>query len=218
MPSRKDFTGRIFGRWTVVGNGPDARLGIYTMMCACSCGTTRAVRLQALQSGTSRSCGCAGKVARIEASREAHTVHGMADTAVYAVWKTMRARCLNPKSDKFKDYGGRGIRVCDAWSLFENFWADMGGSYAEGLTLEREDVNGPYSPENCVWIPSAQQARNRRNTRYVFVCGKRMLLIDAAMAAGLKYTTVLYRLRSGWSLQRALGADPAIYKNRKTAV
>lgn len=89
------------------------------------------------------------------------TTHGMTATATYNSWSTMKQRCLNPRSPKYKSYGGRGIDVCPQWMTFEGFLADM-GVRPDGLTLDRIDNDAGYSPDNCRWATPSQQIANRR--------------------------------------------------------
>jgi hypothetical protein len=144
---------------------------------------------------------------------------GLRDHRLYRVWWSMKQRTVNPNSHKYAEYGARGIKVCDRWQEpngqgFRNFLEDMESSYKEGLSLERTDVNGDYSPENCTWATATQQVRNRRNTVQVEFRGVTRPLPEWCELLGLNYTTTYHRLNRGWSVERALteGVDPAALK------
>lgn len=114
----------------------------------------------------------------------------------------MRQRCLNPRSRNYEFWGGRGIRICDRWGRFENFLADMGEMPA-GMSLDRIDVNGNYSPENCRWATHTEQMNNRRNNRMIEFQGERLSLAEWARRVGVKYHTLMARLDMGMSIERA---------------
>ncbi len=114
----------------------------------------------------------------------------------------MRQRCSNRKRPEWVNYGGRGIQVCERWRDFNNFYADM-GEPTSSQTLERIDVNGNYSPENCIWATQDVQARNRRNNVVVNYGGKTQTLVDWSVELGIPYWTLHARFRRGWSVERA---------------
>lgn len=110
----------------------------------------------------------------------------------------MKSRCSNPKADRFSDYGGRGIAVCHAWrDSFSQFIADM-GLRPPGMTLERRDNDGPYSPENCLWDTRIAQGNNKRNNRFATIDGKWTSLVEAAKARGIPVDIVYHRIYRGW--------------------
>ena len=115
----------------------------------------------------------------------------------------MRRRCLNPNVKSYPDYGGRGITVCDRWAKFINFWNDM-GPCPEGLELDRKDNDGNYEPGNCRWVPRSVQAKNKRNNRLLTAHGQTKTLAEWARELNMTHGAIHYRLRTGWSVERAL--------------
>ena len=158
-----DLTGRRYGRLIVIervtNDGRSVR-----WLCRCDCGNEREVRGASLTTGNTSSCGCLHR----ELQSSVPLKHGAAKrgrkTRTYVCWKGMRRRCYDPKNKRYKDYGGRGIRVCARWSDFANFLSDM-GEKPYGLTLERVDNDGDYEPGNCVWDTWMQQRYNQRRMR-----------------------------------------------------
>lgn len=122
------------------------------------------------------------------------TIHGMRKTRQYRTWSHMIGRCEDVGDSSYKNYGGRGISVCKRWKKFENFWEDMKDDYKEDLTLERIDVNGNYSPENCKWATWKDQHRNKRSSRLVVYRGETKNISDWANLLGIKRTTLRMRL------------------------
>lgn len=128
------------------------------------------------------------------------------DAAEYRSWEHMRARCLNARHPKFKDYGGRGIAVCERWSVYENFLADMGRrpDPVRNYSIDRIDVNGNYEPGNCRWATRAEQQGNRRDTVRIEYGGRQRLLADVACEIGIARSVLYGRLMNGWRLQDVL--------------
>lgn len=210
MSSKKDLSGMAFGRWTVLGESGRTASGSILWQCRCSCGTEKAVFGPNLTRGLSTSCGCYSR----EATAARSVTHGQIHTPLYKSWADMIGRTTNTANTEFHNYGGRGITVHPEWRRsFEAFARDMGSAHREGLSLERIDVNGPYSPENCTWATRKQQARNKRNTVRVTFRGVEKPLIEWCELLGLNYRTAYYRLhRHNWPVDRALtkGANPEV--------
>jgi len=114
----------------------------------------------------------------------------------------MLSRCTNQNDPYFSRYGGRGIKVCASWSLFENFLADM-GERQPALTLERKDNDLDYTPDNCVWATRQQQSINRSNTRWFEIDGERQHLSEWCRRFKVSHQAVLWRLSKGWPVEAA---------------
>lgn len=168
--------------------------------CRCDCGRECVCESSNLLTGNSKSCGCFKRATR-------NQTHGMTGTRLYVIWVCMNGRCSNPKNLAYDDYGGRGITVCDEWrESFDAFrdWAIAHG-YSDTLTIDRfPNPNGNYEPGNCRWANMTQQARNRRNTRYVNYQGARCALAELAEQFGIRVSTLAHRLGKGWDLDVAL--------------
>lgn len=125
---------------------------------------------------------------------------------LYSVWLNMRSRCYNPKNKKYKDYGGRGILICEEWAEFLNFkkWAESNGFY-KNLTIDRIDNNGNYCPENCRWITQKEQTRNKRTNHLLTFNGETKTMAEWSEITGIKYHTLKNRINKyGYSVSRAL--------------
>lgn len=119
----------------------------------------------------------------------------------------MIQRCTDPSHKSFKDYGGRGISVCERWLKFENFYADMGDP-PDGFSLERKSVNEGYSAANCAWVPVSKQAHNRRDSFLIEAFGESLPPAAWARKTGLSKSTILYRIASGMSHAEAVSTPP----------
>jgi hypothetical protein len=127
----------------------------------------------------------------------------------YRVFVAMHHRCENPKSPGYGNYGGRGIHVSPRWASFETFLADM-GFQPEGLTLERENNNGNYEPNNCKWVTRTENARNTRKNRFVTLDGETRCIAEWAELTGLRKETIIGRLNRGWPAELALKAPNTV--------
>lgn len=189
-----DLTGQKFGLLIVIEQAGKDEWGKITWRCRCQCGNERIAPGNALKRGRVRSCGC---------KRE---LHGMTGSRLYDEWRDMKSRCANPRDKRFKDYGGRGITVCAEWAnSFEAFrdWA-LANGYRDDLTLDREDNDGNYCPENCRWATKKEQQNNRRCNHMLTYRGKTQTMAQWADETGISYRALQKRLKYGWSTERAL--------------
>lgn len=196
-----DLTGQKFNRLTVIERAENRQCCVPVWRCVCDCGKEKFVRGKNLRSGAVKSCGCLLK------DNVPAKCNGLSHTRLYRKWWGMKRRCGDPNDTHYKDYGGRGIKVCEEWkSDFLAFyeWA-MSTQTDESLTLERIDVNGDYCPENCTWATRKEQANNRRMCRMITYQGRTQNLMQWCTELGLNYQIVHNRLnRHHWSFERAI--------------
>lgn len=206
----EDLTGEVFGRLTVLKYaGFDSKNKVAKWKCKCECGEIIITRKQGLKNGTTRSCGCLQR----DTIGSSRFKHGLYNHRMYGIWGNMRDRCNNPNNAHYQSYGGRGIKVCDEWDKdFEAFYRDMIDTYKDELTLDRKDVNGDYSPENCRWATMMEQGNNRRNNNFITVFGEKLSIAQAAR----KYNMVEHTLRD--RVKRGLTPEEAVTKKSKPTI
>lgn len=180
-----------FGRLKPIRLGPVIHMQ-RRIVCLCDCGQEHTVTLGNLRKGGVKSCGCLKR----ELLRAKLTEHGKTRTKIYRIWQNMLSRCQNSKVAAYKNYGGRGIQVCDHWKTFSNFYADM-GEPRPGTLLERKDNNGNYEPKNCCWATLIVQANNTRRNRHVSIDGEIKTIAEWAREYGLSQQTLRTRIVSG---------------------
>lgn len=207
------FVGQRFGMLTVLSvvplsDRPVSKRSDYCVKfpCLCDCGKAVEVVGNSLITGHTNSCG-SHPPPRIQAS-------GL-NPLTYSSWKSMKARCLNPGSPSYPNYGGRGITICDRWlNSFDNFLADMGPRPSRAYSIERENTNGNYEPGNCVWATKQVQQSNRRDSRYVVINGERITFEEWARRNGVSRQCLNNRLKSGMTLEEAI-SKPIIKRIRR---
>jgi hypothetical protein len=191
-----DLTGSRYGALVALRLGEKQRKtnGAW-WLCACDCGATKNLPSSDLVGGKISSCGCQHS----QRIGLAGTKHGMSKVRTYRIWQAMRNRC----NRLHQDYSARGITYDKRWDSFENFLADMGDA-AEGMSIDRIDVNGNYEKSNCRWATREQQANNTRANVFIDWNGKRQTRSQWERELGMRPTTLRSRLRAGWPMDRAM--------------
>lgn len=204
----EDMIGKKYGRLTVLEFlGKEKK--VPKMKCQCECGTIKIVNGYFLLSGATKSCGCLARDNAKSLAKDYLTVHGDSTMSnrkrLYNIWAAMKTRCLNKNVQHYKDYGGRGIKICDEWMEYEPFkeWAYANG-YNDSLTIDRICVNGNYEPSNCRWIPKGDQNKNQRKTLYITYHEETKPLCEWAKSLGVNYHSLYNRIKyRGFSVEEA---------------
>lgn len=194
--------GDVIGRWTVVelvGRGRSARL-------LCACGTSAVRALSQLERGLTKSCGCGRKI-WIVTNGEHSGLGFKKSSPEWSAWSGMRRRCSAESDPGYKNYGGRGIRVCDRWlESFDNFLADMGRKPTPKHSIERIDNDGNYEPSNCRWATRIEQNQNTRRNVHVTINGETAIISEFARRFGIDPEKARTRMSMhGWTPEEAFG-------------
>ena len=163
--------------------------------CQCDCGNKKIICYSNIKRGLTKSCGCKVK-----------TANGLSKTRLYQIYKHIKHRCFDKKDIGYKNYGGRGITMCDTWAkdyMAFYSWAISTG-YNDNLTIDRINSNGNYCPENCRWATMQEQQNNRTNNRVLEYKGQKKTITAWAKFCGLSYRNLHYRLKNGYSIEQAI--------------
>lgn len=214
MPA-KQIAGNRYGQLValaVIGKRPGTTANLWA--CHCDCGQFMTAIATQLEQGARTSCGCRKASKRkprpdlVERNKQ-NATHGMTKSPEWSSWKAMRARCETPTDKDYSNYGGRGIGICDRWQDFDAFFADM-GARPPGMSIDRINVNGDYEPGNCRWATAKTQANNTRVNRNITHNGETKNVTQFAEQFGIGSKTLLYRVKAGWPIEKALTTEPLI--------
>lgn len=200
----KDITGIKSGRLTAIRCVGKNKFMAMLWECQCECGGVVIRPASAISQGTTKSCGCLRyeQITRLSKGRATCDSPGVPETRV---WKAIIRRCCNPNDSGYRDYGGRGIEVCDAWRRScRQFILDVGRRPSPLHQIDRINNDGNYEPGNCRWVLPRQQQQNRRSTRHVTYCGVTKCIAEWARELGIGESTITWRLNAGWSPEMAL--------------
>ena len=206
-----DLTNMRFGKLVPI-RFVERRNGRTLWECVCDCGNHTIVGYSNLVNGITKSCGCYDSECKLQRNRDRRRCATskdfscfpiISDHPLYRIWSSMVTRCYNPNSNHYRNYGGRGIEVCDRWlgeNGFENFVRDMGERPSSKHSIDRINVNKGYEPSNCRWATTKEQSRNKQTTKYVYLNGCEIPLAELCEMFGLSYWCVSHKIRRGFDL------------------
>lgn len=193
-----DLTGKRFGSLVAIESTRSEK-GQRIWTCKCDCGNTKDIVSYSLVRGSSKSCGCLVK----EKTINRNYLHGKSKTRIHRIWSSMKQRCYYKEKSNYKDYGGRGISICEEWMDFQRFydWSVKNG-YDDSLSIDRIDVNGNYEPLNCRWATKSQQANNTRSSCFIEYNNKKQTIAEWSKETGIAKSVIRYRLHKGYDVKQ----------------
>lgn len=203
---KANIIGMKFGRLAVLKE-IEKNKNLRTFECICECGNKKIVFKKYLKNGETKSCGCLKK--EYLKNKTIGLKHGMSRTKFYKMYDSIKKRCLNKNNKDYKNYGGRGIKICEEWlnkeNGFINFynWAIENG-YKEGLSIDRINNNGNYEPKNCRWITNKEQQRNTRNNVFLNYKGETHCLVEWSEILGISKTCIKGRYFRNLPIEKIL--------------
>jgi hypothetical protein len=207
-----DYIGKRFGYWLIKEYKGLDKHSHQIYLCRCDCGNEKIVTLGNLKTGKSTNCGC--EKLKKQMGNTWNKKHGMSFSREYRSWESMLNRCEKTNDKEYPMWGGRGIKVCERWHDFNNFYADM-GTRPKGMTLDRIDNNGDYEPSNCRWATAKTQSNNRRSNTLITYKGRTQTLQQWADETGIYSGTISMRINHyGWSVEKAL-TTPSLIKRKR---
>lgn len=200
LNSRKDLTGNVFGRLTVLGyHHTDKKVAYWS--CLCSCGNEVVVRGSSLRNGMTKSCGCY----RTDATKISNSTHGLTNHPLHTIWAGMKQRCYDTNCESYRHWGGRGISVCVEWLDFIPFYEwSVANGYERGLSIDRINNDGNYEPSNCRFTTRKVQGNNTRRNINVIYRGE-IRSFNSLLDGDSRYLKVWKRIFArGWDTDRAI--------------
>lgn len=218
-----DLTGQKFGRLTVIKRDGKNKKRQALWLCQCDCGNLARTTTYLLKSGKTKSCGCLQKEIASKIGFKILFKEGQMKNKKYQrirkILNSMRSRCYNPKNNRYKNYGGRGINICSEWDNeqgIKNFykWAINNG-YQDNLSIDRIDNNGDYEPNNCRWVTNKEQANNRRTNRLITYNEETHTLAEWSRILNIKYSVLQSRLDNhNWTIEESFFGKKKTYKRK----
>ena len=194
-----NIAGQRFGKLVAIDPSHQYKGGQYYWNCQCDCGNFAVVMATKMVNGKTKSCGC------LKFRKGQNQTHGMKKHPLYSVWGGIKERCLNVKSKKYPDYGGRGIKMSEEWRLdFMAFYNDMKDGYEKGLQIGRKDNDEGYFKWNCEWQTNVVNQNNKRNNVFITHNGETRTIADWGKVLNVKDDTIGSRYRKGNDVQQVL--------------